>query len=111
MPKSNVLQYNRVMMTVVGIYPQLPTSSSYLNRLASISPYLIIPSMVVAETLSSTYVYQGFNTTRLSYVFEAFSLVFGGTSALSAYLNMRWNMDDVADLQLKFQQIVDQGTQ
>lgn len=90
------------MMTSLGIYPT--SRSSWLH---SISPYFMIIDMTICNILSTTYVYQG--STRLSSVFEAFSLVIGGTEALSAYLNMRWKMDKVGDVQLKLQKIADQG--
>lgn len=95
------------MMTSLGIYPRSHTKKSRLDWLHSISPYLLIIDLTFCNILSTTYVYQG--STHLSFVFEAFSLVIGGSEALSAYLNMRWKMNKVGDVHMKLQKIADQG--
>lgn len=75
----------------------------------SFSPYFNISGMSAVATLSATYVYQEYNTTRLQFVFEAFALVFGASVALAGYVNMRWKMNQLGDVQSKLQQIADQG--
>lgn len=106
MEKLQVLKYNRVIMTAMGIYPQSPA-----GWLQSISPYIMIIDLTLCNILSTTYVYQGSaGSVRLSQVFEAFSLVIGGTESVSAYINMRWKMNRAGDVQLKLQKIADQGT-
>lgn len=90
-------------MTAMGIYPQSPA-----NWLQSISPFLMIIDLTMCNMLSTTYVYQG--STHLSQVFEAFSLVIGGSEAVSAYINMKWKTNKAGDVQLKLQEIADQGT-
>lgn len=109
MSKLQVLKYHKIMMTILGIYPRPHNASSRLRRLHSISPYFIIFCMFVANILSTTYVYQGFGTIRLSYLFESFAIVIGGFDALCAYLNMRWKMKEIGDVRLKLHEIADQG--
>lgn len=107
MSKIKVLKYNQAMMIPLGIYPLPPTATYSKLLLHSFSPYFMIITMILCNILSTTYVYQG--STRLSYIFEAFTLIIGGSEALSVYINMRWKMNRVGDVQLKLQGIVDEG--
>lgn len=109
MPKLNVLKHNQLVMTGLGIYQCPPHSSVRLRLLHSITPYFTITSMTVAIILSGLYVYQGYGSARLAFVFEAFALFIGGIEALFAYINMIWKMNQAVDLRLKLQQIVDRG--
>lgn len=104
MAKLQVLKYNRVMMTSMGIYPHSPA-----GWLQSISPYLIIINMTMCNILSTTFVYQG-SAHLSSQAFEAFSLVIGGSEAVSAYINMKWKMNKAGAVHLKLQEIADEGT-
>lgn len=108
MTKLTVFKYHQAMMSVLGIYPRPRNASSRLSWSHSICPYFVILTMSLANTLSTTYVYQGYNTIRLSYVFESFALVIGGLEAVCAYINMRWKMEKTGDVQAKLQEIADQ---
>lgn len=110
MSNFKVLKYNKEMMTFLGIYPSPRAIPTRLSQLHTFNFYFTIFGMIAVVTLSATYVHHEFNITRFQYVFEALALTFGGTVGLCAFLNMKWKMDKVADLQLKFQEIVDQGT-
>lgn len=103
-----VLKYHRVVMIFLGIYPRPPNLSSGLSWL-HFSPFYTIICMIVSAILSALYVYQGQNTARLSYVFEAFALVLGSSGAFGASLNMKLNMNQIGVVQSKLQAIADQG--
>lgn len=96
-------------MTFLDIYPHTPTSSSRLRRLHSFALYFTISGMFTSTTLSAMYVYQGYGTTRFSYVLETCALAFGAVEAIGAFLNMKWKMEKAAEVQSKFQAIADQG--
>lgn len=104
MAKLQVLKYNRVLMTSMGIYPHFPA-----GWLQTMSPYLLIIDMTICNILSTTFVYQG-STHLSSQVFEAFSLVIGGSEAVSAYINMKWKMNKAGAVQMRLQKIADEGT-
>lgn len=103
MAKLQVLKYNRVIMTSMGIYPHSPA-----GWLQSISPYIMIIDLSICNILSSTFVYQG-STHLSSQIFEAFSLVIGGSETVSAYINMRWKMNKTGAVRLQLQKIADEG--
>lgn len=63
-------------------------------------------SMITCDILAVMYAYQ---ETRLSLMLEALILLIGASESLSAYLNMKWKMDSVGRVNLKLQEIVDQG--
>lgn len=62
--------------------------------------------MITCDILAVMYAYQ---ETRLSLMLEALILLIGASESLSAYLNMKWKMDSVGRVNLKLQEIVDQG--
>ena len=105
MSKLTVMKYNQIMMAVLDIYPQSFASPS-LNKLRSLSPYLMTISLITCDTLAAMYAYQ---ETRLSLMLEALILVIGASESLSAYLNMRWKMVSAGQVNLKLQDIVDHG--
>lgn len=105
MSKLTVMKYNRMMMVILGINPYSFPSTS-LNWLRLMSPFLIIITMSICVVLQGLYTYQ---QTHLPLILEGVVLVIGGSTALSAYVNMKWKVDSVAELNLKFQKIVDQG--
>lgn len=108
MSKLEVLKYNRAMMTVLGIYPRPATSPSYLKWLQSISPYYIYSTNCASFVLGVMYIYQG--SKPLGLLFEAFADTIGVGVAFLAYVNLRWKVDQIGGVQLKLQEIVDQGT-
>lgn len=105
MSKLTVMKYNQIMMAVLGIYP-LSFSSPSLNRLQSLSPYLMIISLMNCNILAALYAYQ---ETRLSLMVQALILVIGGSQSISAYLNMKWKMNRAGHVNTKLQGVVDQG--
>lgn len=107
MSSLEVLKYHEVMMTVMGIYPRSPRLSFRFSWLQPISPYFIIFWLIICNILSTMYVYHG--SSRLTEVFEALAIVFGGSDALAAYLNMKWKMEKAAVVQSELQEIVDRG--
>lgn len=106
MSKLKVMEYNRIMLSALGAYPQ-PFTSSALNCLRFLSPYFIIISLLTSTLLAVAYVYQG--SPSLTYTFEAVIIVIGAPQALVLYLNIKWKMDTVAEVNSELQEIVDQG--
>lgn len=100
------MEYNRIMLSALGAYPQ-PFTSSALNCLRFLSPYFIIISLLTSTLLAVAYVYQG--SPSLTYTFEAVIIVIGAPQALVLYLNIKWKMDTVAEVNSELQEIVDQG--
>lgn len=101
------MEYNQFMMTVLGIYPRPPNASSRLSWLHSISPYFVVFFLSAVLVLSAKYVQQEYKVENLSYVFQAFGIVVGGSEALFAYVNMRWIMDKLGDIPSKLQEVID----
>lgn len=106
MSTLKVMEYNRIMLSALGAYPQ-PFTSSSLNWLRFLSPYFIVISLAMSTLLAVVYVFQG--STSLTYTFEAVIIVIGAPQALILYLNIKWKMNEVAEVNSKFQEIVDQG--
>lgn len=105
MSKLKVMKYNRIMMAIWGIYPRSFASPS-LKWLQLFSPYLVTITLIISNTLAATYAYQ---QAQLSLILEALVLVIGGTETLFGYLNMKWKMDRVVEVNSKLQEIVNQG--
>lgn len=105
MPKLTVMKYNQMMMTALNINPYSFASPS-LNWLQSLSSFFISISLIMCAALAALYAY---NETYLPMILEAVGMVMGATASLSAYLNMRWKMDSVGQVNFYLQEIVDQG--
>lgn len=105
MSKLKVMKYNQIMLAALGIYPRSFSSPS-LNRLQSLSPYLMTITLMNCEILAALYAYQ---EGHLSSLLESLIIIIGGSESLAAYLNMKWKMDSVGQVTGKLQEIVDQG--
>lgn len=105
MPELTVMKHNRMMMAILGIN-SYPFASPSLIWLRALSPVLVAISLITCVSLAALYVYQ---ETCLSLILEAAVLVIGATAALLAYLNLKWKVDSVGEVNLKLQEIVDQG--
>lgn len=105
MPKITVMKYNQLVMATLGINPH-SFESQTLNWLQSMSPFLMTITLSMCVLLATLYAYQ---ETRLPLILEAIVLVIGGITALLAYLNMKWKVDSVGEVNSKLQEIVDQG--
>lgn len=105
MAKLSVMEFHEKMMAILGIY-QHSLASPSLNRLRSLSPYVVIISLILSNTFSIMYVYQ---EPVLSFKLESIALLIGATDALLGYLNLKWKVDKAGQLNRKIQEIVDQG--
>lgn len=107
MPKIKVMKYNQFMMTALGVYPRSSSSSSLSNYLHLLSPYLVIISMILCISSAFLFIYRG--SIHLTHIIEALIVVFGAPQPLFAYINLRWKMKRVAEVNEKLQAVIDQG--
>lgn len=107
MEKLTVMKYNRMIMAILGINPY-SFESRPLNWIRTVNPFLMTISLIISDVLATMYANQ---ETHLPLMLEAFVLVIGGTASFFAYLNMIWQTDSVGEVNLKLQEIADQGIQ
>lgn len=105
MAKLTVMEFNEKMMVVFGVY-QHSSATPLLNRLPLLSAYVVIISLILSDTFSIMYAIQ---EPVLSFKLEAIALLIGATEALFGYLNLKWKVDEVRELNCKIQEIVDRG--
>lgn len=105
MSKLTAMGHNQIVMGILGINSYSFASPS-LNRLRAFSPFLIAISSTECAVLGILYAYQ---ETRLPLMLEAVVLVIGATASLFSYLNMRWKMNNVGEMNSKLQELVDRG--
>lgn len=106
MAKLKVLELNQTVMSAIDIYPRSSEATSKFKASQLLGSSMCL-FMLTAIILSAVYIYQG--STRLSYILDACIVFIAVSQAFFAYLNMKRKMDSVKSLQLKLQEIVDQG--
>lgn len=105
MAKQMVMKYNQIVMGILSINPY-SFATPALNWLRALSPFLIITTLVIFIALATLYACQ---QTQISLVLEAIAPTLGGTAALGGYLNMRWNLNSVGEMNSRLQETVDHG--
>lgn len=105
MAKLSVMEFDENLMAVLGIY-QHPSASPLFNWLRLLFPYVVIISLILSDTFAIMYAYQ---EPVLSFKLEAIALLIGGTEALFGYINLKWKVRKVGQLNCRLQEIVDQG--
>ena len=107
MAKFNVLQYNQRFMAKIAIHSYRltePTNEFFKSPV----PFIILFLLSVGHVISSgVFVYRNFR--QFEVALQAIFVMIGGFQGLGMYLSVGLKMKKVKLLQLKLQQIVDEG--
>lgn len=107
MAQFNVLQYNQSFMAKIGIHSYRiaePTNEFLQSPIAFFIPFVLIVCHVIS---SAVFISQ--NSQQFEAVLQAIFLMIAGIQSLGMYFSVGLKMKEVKILQLKLQQIVDEG--
>lgn len=107
MAKFQVLKYNQITMSWMGIYSK-HLATSRKEFFTSISTYIILFCLIVLCIISNgIFVYANFS--HFTKVFRSINIFIGGIQGTGMFICIGLNMKKVTQLHLQLQSIVNQG--
>lgn len=104
--KFNVLKYNQLLMTRLGIY-SFNLSELTNEFLKSASSYCITITLILSIISSIIFVIE--NRSEINMVLQALVVMIGCFQAIGAYLNIGLNMSKIKIFHQNLQKIADEG--
>lgn len=105
--KFNVLEYNQLFMTKIGIYPSRLNEPKNIFFKSPVTFYFLYFSIVPIIILSVIGAFK--NWPNVNLVLQGVTLTVAGTQAVGMYFNIGLEMEKVRRLHLMLKEIVDKG--
>lgn len=105
MAKLEVLRYNQILLTWLGIHSNhIPKSENVFKKY---SGYFIFTQLIATIVSNGIFVYQ--NGSQIKLGLEACLIVIGAMQCGGSFLNIAIKMKKIEELRFKLQEIIDKG--